>query len=228
MNTSAALQPSDLPKSFDLKKYEACATFSAAEWYNNLKVRGLQRSTATDHREYFLDGLRGGADHILMYPILAPRELKEGDGGYLKTVSRSQVRDQTAFELLTGNWVIDDYGDSAHQYRDAFAIVDRETYGEAKYDDAATRAYDALEVPAWKMLNDVGIGIFGSVAVNVDLFASEEKLVDDFRAWLRVTREALNIPTIQRRFARTDFGTLVSKQDPGVLGPELLGRHQWI
>jgi hypothetical protein len=204
MIKNAAFQLSDLPKFFDLKKYEACATFGASEWHNNLMHRTLRRSMAADHRAHYLDELRRGADHFLNAPIVAPRELRDGDG-YSKNVFRSQVRDQTAFELLVGHSFLDGDEDRACRYRDAFAIMDREMHGETKYDEAAAQAYEALDVPAWKMLNDLGTSISGEVVVNVDLFASEEKLVDDFRAWLRVTREALNVPSIQRRFARTDF-----------------------
>jgi hypothetical protein len=204
MNKNSAFQLSDLPKFFDLKKYEACATFGAAEWHNNLMHRTLRRGMATDHRAHYLEELRRGADYFLNAPIAPPRELRDGDG-YSKNVFRSQVRDQTAFELLVGHSFVGGDDDRARDYRDAFAIMDREMHGETKYDQAAARAYETLDVPAWKMLNDVGISTSGEVLVSVDLFASEEKLVDDFRSWLRVTRQALNVPSIQRRFARADF-----------------------
>lgn len=204
MRSSKAMQSSDLPKSFDLRKYEACAEFGASGWYHNLMMRALRRNTAATHREAYLDELKRGADHFLENPMVPASDLQEGDG-YSKNVFRSQIRDQTAYELVSGRWILDTYGDRQPSYQEAFATMDREVFGDTKYDEAAEKAYDALDVPAWKMMNDLGVDQSGEVVVNVDLFASEDKLIDDFRIWLRATRAAMNVPSLQRRFARSDF-----------------------
>ncbi|WP_322019312.1 DUF6387 family protein [Paraburkholderia tropica] len=204
MTKTAAVQLSDLPTSFALEKYDACASFSIADWHNNLMQRALRRNTAADYRDHHIDELKRAANDCLQNPIFPARELQEGDG-FEKNVFRSQIRDQTAFELLTGGSTLAADDERARAYRDAFTVMDREMHGEAKYDQEASHAYETLDVPAWTMLNDIGINMSGAVTVNVDLFASDDKLVDDFKAWLRVTRRALNIPSIQRRFTRADF-----------------------
>lgn len=204
MTKTAAVQLLDLPKSFALEKYDACASFSIADWHNNLMQRALRRNTAADYRDHHIDELKRGANYCLQNPIFPARELQEGDG-FEKNVFRSQIRDQTAFELLTGGSILAADDERARAYRDAFTVMDREMHGEAKYDQEASHAYETLDVPAWTMLNDIGINMSGAVTVNVDLFASDDKLVDDFKAWLRVTRRALNVPSIQRRFTRADF-----------------------
>ncbi|TFE43582.1 hypothetical protein E2553_00155 [Paraburkholderia dipogonis] len=98
------------------------------------------------------------------------------------------------------------YGEVGSVYREAVAVMREEVYGDFKGDDAAKSAYEVLDVPAWKMLTDLGVNLSGEVAVNVDLYASEDKLVDDFRAWLKVTRSALGVHDIVRRLDKSDFG----------------------
>jgi hypothetical protein len=73
-------------------------------------MRALRRNTATAHREAYLDELKRGADHFLENPMVPARDLQEGDG-YSKNVFRSQIRDQTAYELVSGRWILDTYGD---------------------------------------------------------------------------------------------------------------------
>lgn len=190
-------------KDFSVQKYNACSAFDCADWYINLMFRRLRfsmESTAPRHE------LAQAADNLLRNPIIPSRKLKEGDG-YTKNVFRSQVRDVTAFDLLSGNWILKTFSDyaAAPGYRDALAVIEEEVYGEAKFDDKWRHAYEKLDVPAWKMMGDLGLDTSGEVQVKVDLFASEEKLIDDFRDWIRVTRKSLNIPNRQRRFTKKDF-----------------------
>ncbi|MBU9440328.1 DUF6387 family protein [Burkholderia multivorans] len=206
MEKEARFQLSDLPSSFDISKYDACAAFGIGDWYNNLMYRALRKSMFENHKDYYYDELNKSVEYLLINPIVPTRKIRDGDG-FSKNVFRSQVRDQTAMELLFGGWSLEVYGDRAQKYIDAHAIIQEDMNGETKNSnyDAAKNAHEVLDVPAWKMLTDLGVDLSGEVAVNVDLFSSEEKLVADFKAWLRATRTALNVPDLKGRFDQSDF-----------------------
>ncbi|MBN3777953.1 hypothetical protein G3O06_10350 [Burkholderia sp. Ac-20345] len=194
---------SQFPTSFQVEKYDACANFEAQDWYVNLMHRALRKSAAT-HGDYYARELKRAANMVLENPIFPRMNLVEGDG-FSKNVFKSQIRDQTAYDYLSGEWILRVYGNGDSSYGDALTILDKDVHVEAKFDEKATQAYEKLDVPAWKMLTDLGVDISGEVFVSVDLYASEEKLIDDFRIWLRATRSALGAPNIKRRFSGTDF-----------------------
>jgi hypothetical protein len=204
MNNEARFQLSDLPSSFDITKYGACASFSIGDWYSNLTYRALRRSMFENHRDHYWGELNNAVENSFINPIAPVRKLEEGDG-FAKNVFKSQIRDQTALEFLFGDWSLDSYGDRAPKYRDAQAIMREDMYGESKHDQAARDAYDVLDVPAWRMMTDLGVDLSGEVTVTVDLFSSEKKLVDDFKTWLRATRAALSVPDLESRFDKSDF-----------------------
>ncbi|MDN7724977.1 DUF6387 family protein [Burkholderia gladioli] len=197
MNKSLTSRTS-LPASFDAAKYDACATFKTADWYSNLMQRALSRSMA-ETADWYLSELREKAESLFDIPILPADKLEEGGGGFEKLVRRSQVTDETALEHILGGVTLEGSEDHprGREYRKASEVFLR--------DDWDHHAYDVLAVPAWKMMTDIGLNLMGQVSVKVDLFSSEEKLVDDFRKWLRVTRAALDIPNLQRRFKGGDF-----------------------
>ncbi|WP_420956609.1 DUF6387 family protein [Burkholderia gladioli] len=202
MNKSLTSRTS-LPASFDAAKYDACATFKTVDWYSNLMQRALSRSMA-ERGDWYLSELKGKAEGLFNKPVLPAVKLEEG-GGFEKNVHRSQVKDQTALEHILGGHTLEGYEDQGRKYHQASEIVLREFFGETESEGCHHRAYDVLSVPAWKMMADIGLNLMGEVAVKVDLFSSEDKLVDDFKKWLKATRAALDIPNLQRRFKGGDF-----------------------
>jgi hypothetical protein len=204
MTIEERFQLSDLPSWFDIQKYDACASFGIGDWYNNLMHRALRRSMYEKHRDFYWTELNHSVEYWLQNPIAPVRKLEEGEG-FVKNVYKSQVRDQTAVELLNGDWNMKIYGDVGTVYRDAADVLYEDMFGESKNDEAARNAYDVLDIPAWKMMTDIGIDLSGEVTVTVDLFSSEKKLVDDFKKWLRVTRAALNVPNLGKRFDKSDY-----------------------
>ncbi|QVN18739.1 DUF6387 family protein [Burkholderia pyrrocinia] len=203
MEKKSELQLAQLPKSFQVEKYDECASFNAQDWYSNLMHRALRKSMAS-HGEYYANELKGGADRVLERPIFPRMKISEGDG-FSKNVFKSQILDQTAYDYLTGEWILRIYDSGDSSYRDALTTMDEEVHGESNFGEKASKAYEKLDVPAWKMLTDLGFDISGEVLVSVDLYASEEKLIEDFRAWLRTTREKLGVPNIKRKFTEADF-----------------------
>ncbi len=122
--------------------------------------------------------------------------------GVSKNVFRSQVRATTALEFLSGKSCL--YPGAGDRYLDAINTWETEAESPSNAADV-DQAMKVLDVPAWKMLDECGINTSGEVHVTVDLYASEEKLVDDFRRLVRETRVAMGIPNLQKRFTHSDF-----------------------
>ncbi|MGX5885796.1 DUF6387 family protein, partial [Burkholderia gladioli] len=202
MNKGLSFRTS-LPASFDPTKYDACAAFKSAEWYSNLMQRALGRSM-TEMGGYYLSDLKVTSKKFFDAPIFPAMKLEEG-GGFGKNVYRAQVRDETALEHIFGGHTLRGYEDRGKEYHQASQVVLRELFGEEKYSEETRRAQTVLSVPSWKMMTDIGLDLMGEVSVKVDLFSSEEKLVDDFKRWVKLTRAALDIPNLQRRFKVGDF-----------------------
>lgn len=200
-----------LPPSFDLKKYDASARFNIGDWYTNLACRGIQRSmldlnAAGINDGFYDDELKRVPVSLFENPIF-PFNVMDASG-YVKNFSKSQIKDRSAFEALTEEWNLEIYGESdgrAKTYTDALSIVKKDMSGPSKLDENFLKALDTLAVPAWKVVNELGLDLQGEVTVNVDLYASEEKLINDFRTWLRSTRTELGIPDLKSRFDDADF-----------------------
>jgi hypothetical protein len=92
------------------------------------------------------------------------------------------------------------------KYQQAFSTMRRAMFdGSSDDEHASKKAFEDLDVPAWKMMADIGYPSDGEVSITVDLYASEEKLLEDFRSWLRKTRKNLGVPNLQSRFSSADF-----------------------
>lgn len=184
----------EVPKEFDVRKYDACKEFGGAEWYTNLLHRALRLSMMRDHSDYYRDELRRSIDYFLRTPINKNIEIKEG-GGFSKNVFRAQVRAMSALEFLSGKSCL--YPERGDRYLDA--INTWEAAVESPGNDAdEERAMKVLDVPAWKMLDECEIDTSGEVHVTVDLYASEEKLMAStsvsIEAWMYRSR----LRTLQR------------------------------
>ncbi|MCA8296314.1 DUF6387 family protein [Burkholderia sp. AU30198] len=194
------------PTEFDLRKYEDCEKFGWAEWYSNLMVRTLRLDTIRKHVDFYGEEMRSGFRHWFEAPLVKSLEIKEGDG-YSKNINRSQVKDVTALDYLTGQSILYSDDDRHKPYLNAVRTIEREWSGDGSNVDpnAVAAALDILDTPAWKMVSECGVNLMGEISATVDLYASEEKLIDDFRRWLRKTRSALGIPDMKKRFSADDF-----------------------
>ena len=196
--------PSQVPATFDLKKYDAAASLSGAGWYTNLMTRALRRTMYEHDFQPHIDEVLATSESIFRSPIGAEMQIRDGDG-FTKNVFRKQVRDMSAFEYLScGDTLGWRTGDAAARYKAAYESATRDIVGEDELGQWRID-FDSLEVPAWKMLDDCGIDNAGSLNVSVDLHASDDKLLDDFKAWLRSARAATGVRGPSGRLQRSDF-----------------------
>jgi hypothetical protein len=191
-----------MPDGFDIKKYDECANFQAQEWYSNLLMRTIRFTAIRDHEGYYGEELRNNHAKWFEAPIHSSMKITEGDG-YSKSINRRQVNDATAYDVLTTHLSLP--SDEQNPYRKAVRAVQQDIEENNCDNEVLFRAFEFLEVPAWKMDLDMGWDHSGEVRATVDLYASEEKLIEDFRSWLRETRTKLNVPQLKRRFNATDF-----------------------
>ena len=209
MNRNTAVGLSDLPASFEIEKYDACANFTAVDWYLNLVPRAIRLTFSASNVNTELGRYQAGAIHSLDYPIVRRRMVTPEDG-YSGTLERSSVRDQTAYELVSGHSALDD---DTGKYRNAHEFLERNgratpldaDWEQARDFTAFEIAYDTLNVPAWKMLKDLNFPQSREAMARVDLSATNEKILADFKAWLLSTRVASQAPVRKNQFTPSIF-----------------------
>ncbi|WP_250522911.1 MULTISPECIES: DUF6387 family protein [unclassified Caballeronia] len=192
-----------LPAAFDIRKYDVCSDFGWSEWYANLMQRTL-RLMMFEQGAHFQDEMRQGLLSRFENPIAESMKIEEGDG-YSKPIFRSQVTDMSAFDHLTGFFSIPPELDPNNKYRKAVSAIQRDIDDNESDDNETKEACSVLDVPHWEFDLDMGYDLSGKVHATVDLFASEEKLVEDFRMWLRATRTKLGVPNLKRRYTVADM-----------------------
>ncbi|WP_144403601.1 DUF6387 family protein [Caballeronia zhejiangensis] len=187
----------DLPRQFDIGKYDVTASFSPVDWLVNLEIRVLRKAMFANN--LLGDGL-DVAERFLDNPIIPAKQGLMDDIGLSKVANTRQVRNVSAFdELSATSW----FAPEETRARDYVEAYQRAVAEPSTASDADMRLL--FDTPAWKMHQDSNIAPNTEVAALVDLHASEEKVVEDFRQWFRETRAALGIADLKRRFNSVDF-----------------------
>lgn len=196
----------DLPKSFSLEKYADVAGFDIGKWVPNLEARtytrfllGNGRLKRLYHPEYRKEAMTR-TTYWLANPMAPSRSL-DGPGVY-KNVDSSHVTDLTVVDYLYSGQetMIDADRPGYKKFLDAFKEF--EAHPSMAPDEVLAQI---MSTPVWKMHREAGIDDEDTVTINVDLHGSEEKIVSDFIAWLRRTRQTIGIVAPKKRFSRQDF-----------------------
>lgn len=196
---------SDLPSSFSIAKYQSTNDFGIADWVVNLEMRVfcafmvslVDRDSASEW------DCKAFSDQILETPIYSASGF-EKNPGLRKYVSSSHVRDMTVSDFYFGDRK--HQGDRFEKYIQAFDRYVDAPNGEAPEDKAL------VEQPLWRAYEAVGIDDDRNVGLYVDLHGTEEKIVEDFRSWLRSISEERGIRTPKRTFDKRDFQGWCSSQ----------------
>lgn len=196
MNTSKN-RVNGIPAGFDIEKYEPCIKFDAVDWAIHFTDRYLIQH-AYSLGEYFYGETRASMERRLAEPILPRRVISDGEG-LMNNVSAKQVKDQSAFGYFAGSMCLTD--DRYEEYSEMFRLASLDTPDA----DGVVALRDLMDLPAWRMHQNSGVSFEGQVTVDVDLHSSDEKLVSDFRLWLKETREKVGIRGTPRKFGETDF-----------------------
>jgi hypothetical protein len=187
----------DLPVQFNLKHYAPVHDFSIAEWVCNLEARSL-RQFMWSMGDYYADELKRGALYLLDNPIFRPSDKWKDSPGLLKHVHRQQVRDESVFDALAGNYYFNPGETRMKKYADDFRTLD----GPGAPSEEGRALFD---IPMWRALQESGINDDREVAVRVNLNASDEHLVADFKMWLAKIRKARKLTVQRQRVKASEF-----------------------
>lgn len=180
----------DLPKEFSLSKYAEAATFGIGDWLVNLEIRSFCGHTLRTPRSAHTskEFTRRLLDRPL-FPVFAAQDQSDRCRKY-----PSNVVDFTVADYFFGGVVHAGQGD----YREAFErLVSR---GQPSEEDRRL-----LYQPMWEMYKSGGFDSESFVAVNVDIYGNEEKIISDFTDWLRRTRSVLWSESLKKPIQNSDL-----------------------
>ena len=223
----------DIPKNFDLSKYDVCASWELAEWRAALShrytLKVLSEMSPDDWRHeseegdgwtfndvadwtvaHFDDPLPSG----LLEPLVKEKWVSTGFDEPLVLVERSPqflppaaspIQDLTAFDYYAGLF---DLNDERYEGTNALAATVNQEWDDEWSQEQASEFFVAQaklrETPAWRIHRQAN-PYEDQFCVRVDLGTSDDNLLKGFKAWLKATRAAADIPRITRDFDAADF-----------------------
>lgn len=190
---------------FNRKAYDACAKWGLKEWASALTARSyMDAFFQNDSGDGLTDGManyyREKAEDLLADPL--------GHQSFeLNRLFLSPIVDQSAAEFFGGydamldlrflEWAIrKQYADN-----DCDDVEDIDLYLNEKI---GSSVHIFHTTPAWKIKLQA-LGDTGRFFIGVDLGASDEFLVDQFKFWLKKTRAEANVQAIRCRFNENHF-----------------------
>ncbi|MFC7515131.1 DUF6387 family protein [Herbaspirillum sp. GCM10030257] len=195
----------ELPKEFDLTRYQETNKFDITDWVINLEARGLTRFMLGKGRRHMPTGFPGLEEGlktrttIFLEEPLRPRRDIDDEAGSNKNVNRSHVEDLKVFDYMflgaASAEAIGRYG----KFCSAFRRMEQVPSAATQEDQ------ELLDTPVWRMEFESSVDDENTVMVNVDLDGTEEKILADFRHWLRKIQAERNINAPKKRFAKQDF-----------------------
>lgn len=188
----------ELPSQFLLSKYDRCGHFGLREWVISLEARFIRMFNLANTKVDERSALEESARCLIEYPMwpidMVDKGCSERRPPIRKIVSLTRhVRDLDINDYLMGSVML-----KSERLKD---------YVEAhrRYLDDVDSHADILNDPVWMAYRNVGYSVDrDSVMATVNLYGSEEQIVDDFRVWLRETRAALQIDLPAKRITEQD------------------------
>ena len=193
-----------VPDDFDISIYDVCASWGLKDWVEELSARSFMSYVFAKERERKLtDELRGSyveqAELLLLTPL---RSIPPIPDIYL-----SPLMDQSAEEFFRGHRVLSDsrYRAWVQRMEDAEKFGDLVEDGDLDLDEEICRnVREYLSSPAWKIHRD-SLGQVKRFFIGVDLNATDDYLVKQFRSWIARTRAEANIKPKQWLFSDKRF-----------------------
>lgn len=215
---------SDLPSDFRLGNYDVCPTWGAEEWWQALTHRyavhlysQLPVEDYTESAEEAADAIKFSKECSLLYfsdplPIIGDEDRVHPVNG-----TRSPIRDLTGSDFYLGLYNLDEQGyevaaELAKKVAKRTGIMDARDVKQQGVEVDALRAMAALDLtPAWQIHRDAN-RVGDKFWIEVELGASDDELVKEFKDWLRQIRKAADIPRIPKRFDSSHFKDWCSKR----------------
>jgi len=209
------LKCSDIPKEFQISTYDACESWGVDEWAFALSVRRSMRlhwklacSEGKNESvpQHMLNRIQEDALKLLIQPLVVDRKVN------LFIDRQSSIRDQSVSDFFGGYFAFSDphYSEWAEMYSYLmfykFAVneggVDVIDSDEDKKIQSNNLRIDTTA--AWKMDRE-RMAFPNKFFISVDLGASDQSLVKEFKTWIKRTRIEAGIESIRRPFNKNDF-----------------------
>ncbi|AYX27444.1 Uncharacterised protein [Burkholderia pseudomallei] len=192
----------DLPPQFDLTRYRTCETWGASEWWHALAQRYRVRlfSTLTPEEmaedEDNPDLLKTLQAHSLAF-LENPLPITEGERRPFPAFGLdSPIRDLTGTDYYDGLLKL-----NSAWYEGSAALARRALIDNA---DGVSARTQLANTPAWSIHREAGEPS-DKFWIEVNLTASDESLVKEFKAWLKRLRKEAGIPQIPKAFDESHF-----------------------
>jgi hypothetical protein len=202
---------------FDVRKYDGLKSLDLVGWAKQVTSRSFTHWLLTDHllRYESLDDprqieiLKDQKNHALNWirsfvrdPIVPPFKDDEKIGIW-RNGSASRPYDGHTIRAMTASnvYFLSLERDSESPYWQAvFSAGDAENYGRTTPEQDKI-----LKTPADLIYKKKGIDTDGLTFVEVDLKATDEQIMSDFRHWLTNYRQVVDTPAPQQNFTDKDF-----------------------
>jgi hypothetical protein len=193
----------EIPSEFRIEAYDLCAGWGVAEWASALTDRQFGRvALATDQRIGNVDG-EGGLHRVILEKSLSFMEIPL-HGSRAGTTPfnghHSPIRDQSAWDFFDGLYAAHD-----SRYEKFAQLAAKSTDDDVLETDATASRQELTSVAAWQMHRECGVHDDGCFLVSVDLGASDEHLIGEFKRWIKATRTAAGLSKIPHWYTAADF-----------------------
>ena len=195
----------ELPPTFDLGKYAKAIEFGLIEWLPLLEARML-RSEMLAQGWSSIDSseLHRAADWLLQEPLWPLAAQIDSAGRPISTAPPSNVTDMSVHDYFTARYCFSDDSKQLSAYVAAAKELDE--HGEY------SRVRDLLDQPLWSAYLASGLTGEDEYFVRVGLHGSDEKIIDDFAAWLAEMRRKLAMELPKQRVQDTDLANWAKYQ----------------
>ncbi|WP_186081416.1 DUF6387 family protein [Burkholderia gladioli] len=209
---------SDLPKNFDIRKYDVCGGWDMGWWVANVAHRLVRRAsiegTASDKK--YMDIMRQASldafdDPELNWGCTDEWPLYGIPGGSPALARR--VLEPTALDVLRSRELFEDEAFSGYTTAYEQAIQAVHPYQPGLHNpDAPDAQWEAVhkltETTEYQMMRECGDENYGNspfALAKVDLMAPDSELVDDFKHWLAQARKDRGIEQTSDAFTSADL-----------------------
>lgn len=204
------------PKQFKLVHYDICKKWSLEDWVNALVSRwklrrdwlyaGQLRQKKPKEFQEGRDSLQCEIMQLLNNPAYSVGEFatlyKDG----------SPIADETVFDYFSSTATAEDprYSHWFECFQHALANFPErgDLDGVLSDEDSPCEPADLWpylhSIPSWKMLKEVG-DFFGHYSISVNLGASDDRLIKEFKAWIRMTRRESGQRILPKAFGQSKF-----------------------
>ncbi len=192
----------NIPSWFNLKKYEALRTLDVQGWSRQILIRTvvaeLLESDAPEDKQEALDWI----NEIAISPVIAPADDSGHVENWLTRIKRNPCITYSVWptEILTLYAYAQEFDSGDAYMRNLRAACKASLHGKATLEE------DALVRQSFDhAMSDQEIDSEGMMNLTVDLSATDEQLIADYKRCLTASRKALGKVAPQQNFCAKDF-----------------------